>query len=54
MKYLKWRGFMQVEISEEVQKIIIELCDLALRSGGLKNKPYVDKVLELFKNENSH
>ena len=37
------------EIDDKVVDIIIQMCDLSLRSGGLKNRPAVDMVLSTFK-----
>ena len=32
--------------TEEETNIIIQLCDIALKSGGLQSKPLVDKILQ--------
>jgi len=36
---------MKYEISDEVKNIIVKMCDLTLKAGGLQNKPSVDLVL---------
>lgn len=35
----------EYKLSQETVNIIHELLDMALKSGGIKNKPFVDKVL---------
>ena len=39
------------ELSDEVVKIIVELCGMSLITGGLKNKEFVDKVLTALQNK---
>lgn len=36
------------DLSEEHLKIIEQLLDMALKQGGLANKPAVDKMLQVF------
>ena len=36
---------MKLILDEEAKQFIMGLLDLALKTGGMKNKPLVDKVL---------
>jgi len=36
---------MLIKADEEAKKTIIDFCDMALKTGGLRNKSIVDKVL---------
>lgn len=36
---------MKYEVNEKIKSMIIDLCDVALKAGGLKNKPGVDYIL---------
>ena len=38
------------DIDDQVKEIIIKLCDLGLRNGGLANKPNIDIVLNALSN----
>lgn len=40
---------MKYEITDEVKNIIVQMCDIALKAGGLQNKVAVDTVLGVFK-----
>jgi hypothetical protein len=38
---------MKYEINEDVKNLITQMCDLALKQGGLSNKQGVDIVLNM-------
>ena len=39
---------MDYRIAEEERNIILQLCDIALKAGGLQNKTAVDKIINIF------
>ena len=48
---------MKYEVNEKIKSMLIDLCDVALKAGGLKNKPGVDYILDWLDNpldENSN
>jgi len=38
---------MKYNIDEETKNIIVQMCDIALKAGGLNNKLAVDRVLQV-------
>lgn len=36
------------EVSDESINLIVQMCDVALKAGGLANKPAVDIILNTF------
>jgi len=38
-----------LKVSKEMGGLIQQLCDIALRQGGLQNKPGVDRILSSMK-----
>jgi len=41
---------MKYEINDDVKNLITQMCDLALKQGGLQNKQGVDIVLNVLGN----
>jgi hypothetical protein len=41
---------MKYEINEDVKNLITQMCDLALKQGGMANKQGVDIVLNVLDN----
>lgn len=39
---------MKFELTKEELEIVEQLLDVALRAGGMHNKPAVDKLLQVF------
>ena len=41
---------MKFELNEQDLKLIEQLLDMALRQGGMANKPAVDRMIQLLSN----